>query len=131
MFDQKVTSELSERGKNKNTQGIWGIVYDKAQVHHSEITAAGSNYASYYETAKLLCHILPSTAAAATQNAATSGCIKEHNQWLIYECKVKIFSIAFSVISLWVVVHGQNTPVQSAEAGRQQRRELTEADRVT
>lgn len=41
MFDQKVTSELSERGK-KNTQGIWGIVYHKAQVHHSEMTAAGS-----------------------------------------------------------------------------------------
>lgn len=114
MFDQKVTSELSERGKNKNMQGIRGIVYHKAQVHHSEITAAGSNHASYYEKAQILCHILPSTAAAATQNAGTSGCVREANQWLIYECRGKIFSIAFSVISLRVVVHGQNTPVQSA-----------------
>lgn len=63
----------TQRQKGKSTKNKGNCEPQSTSAPHWHNTVAGSNDASYYETAKLLHHILLSTAVAAAQNAAMSG----------------------------------------------------------
>lgn len=66
------TSALSDK-REKNTKYKGNFEPQSTSAPHWHNPVAGSNNASYYETDKLLHHILLSTAVAAAQNAAMSG----------------------------------------------------------